>query len=117
MIVPRNRLIYWTGLIAIPSALLIAVDPSLAWAAAVIFCIFLLLVVADAVSALGRLDGVSASLPEIVRLTRDREGEINIEIKTDPPIIRQLRLGLKLPAEITSADEDVLASFWVGVVE
>src|SRR6185503_2889284 len=61
----------------------------------------------DAALAQGSLDGISVELPAVVRLSKDRQGSIEVRIKNEKQQAKQLRLGLPLPREIDSTDEDV----------
>lgn len=107
MIVPRQKLIYWTGIVMLPLSLMAAFDPSMTTQALIIAGAFLLLAALDATLALGSLDGVRAALPRIVRLTKDREGQIEIEIENDREGAKRLRLGLSLPDEMHSSSLDM----------
>ncbi len=108
MIVPKSRLLFWTGLLALPFSVLVAADPSVSTTAAVITGGFLALVLVDAVWALGRLDGIRATFPEVARLTKDREGALELEIQNDKTTEKRLRLAVALPAEIASPCDDIV---------
>jgi len=107
MIAPRNRLLYWTALVGLAAALL-AADESVAIAPLItVAAAFALVGACDAMRAAGRLHGIEAAFPEIVRLTKDREGELEIEVQRGEVPLRQVRLGLAFPPEIESPHEDM----------
>jgi uncharacterized protein (DUF58 family) len=107
MIVPQYRLIFWTGSVALPLSLIIAFEHPAIIPGCVIGGVFILMAAADAVLAFGRLDGISASFPEIARVSKDREGKIDIEIENARPAGKRLRLGIMLPAEIASPHQEM----------
>lgn len=114
MIAPRSNLIFWAGAVTMPCALAAAAEPGLAGPAGALVGVFLLLAVADALLARGRLDGIRATLPEVVRLTRDRQGEIDLTLDNDGGGARRLRLALPLPAELESPYQELAAALPEG---
>jgi uncharacterized protein (DUF58 family) len=106
MIAPRPRLLWWVGLLVLPLATIGGLAPkTLVWASAAIG-LALLPPIADAMLARGALRGVTAALPELVRLSRGRPGSIEIRITHAGLKPRLIRVGLNLPLEIESSDED-----------
>src|SRR5689334_8394424 len=102
MIVPRSRLIFWVTAVVVPAALIAGIIPNSAPV-----CFFLIsglaaFVIADAIIAPRHLAGVAVELPPIVRLSKDREGKIEVRIRTDQPQKRMLRVALDLPDDITT---------------
>lgn len=128
MISPRYRLILYTGLLALPVSFIVAANPSFGLIGAAIMGAFALLALVDALLALGLLEGITATLPEIVRMTKDREGEMLVRIVSGQPdvsrlrlgrlafnvkgakAIRQIRLGLSFPTDFTSPYEDIVTA-------
>jgi uncharacterized protein (DUF58 family) len=55
---------------------------------------------------LGVLDGIAVVLPDVVRLAKDRAGAIEIQVVNEKRTPRLLRLGLPLPRELPSPQED-----------
>lgn len=109
MMVPSSRLLLWVGLVVLPFAVLWAAVPEstpLALAALVMLAI---LVSMDAALAYGSLRNVGVELPEVVRLSKDRPGAIELRIRNDSKKARRLRLGLALPRDLPSPDEDLAA--------
>ena len=100
MMVPSSRLLLWVGLVVLPFAVLWAAVPEstpLALAALVMLAI---LVSMDAALAYGSLRNVGVELPEVVRLSKDRPGAIELRIRNDSKKARRLRLGLALPRDL-----------------
>lgn len=107
MIVPRTRLIFWTGVIALPFALMAVLEPAaLTLAFAAIVGLFAVTII-DAALSYGRLRGIDFELPEVVRLTKDREGELPILIKNEAAREYPLRLGLAFPRDILCERPDL----------
>lgn len=107
MIVPQNRLLFWFAVVVLPMTLVVAAEP--AWALAALAVIGLLTVVAlvDAVGGRRQLAGIGVKLPEVVRLSKDREARLELRIQNRSQQRRPLRVALGLPAEVTSAQEDL----------
>ncbi len=108
MIVPRSRLLVIYGLTLPPLAILPpltgAVMPVLAVGAMLI-----LIVLLDAAMAPRRLRSVGVSLPPTVRMTKDREGWIEITLTNENRQGKTLGLGLPFPAEFSTPQEVVPA--------
>lgn len=109
MIVPRSRLTLFTAVVLLPFAALAGALPEHAAVAGMFLGAFLIAVLADAALALGRLDGVAATLPEVVRLTKDREGTIEIRITNERLRLRRVCLAPALPREFTCPRETMEA--------
>lgn len=109
MIVPQTRLLVWVALLVVPFATVAAVFPESAFVAGGLILLLLLLVVMDAAMAHGSLEGISVEMPKVVRLSKDREGSIEMQIRNELKQARRLRLGLAFPKEIDSPDEDLVA--------
>ena len=109
MIVPQTRLIVWSGVATVGLGMLVASGSAAAVTATVVVVSFALAVAVDAAWAFGRLDGIRATLPEIVRMSKDRESQVEIEVETEVPGARRIRLGVVFPAGIESPCDDVIA--------
>jgi len=107
MIVPRTRLLFWVAVGVVPFATLATALPALRLPALLALAAFALLAVVDAVLAQTRLDGIGVEFPEVVRLTKDREGTIDLRVRNDTRTPRDLRLGLAFPREIESPQADL----------
>lgn len=105
MIVPRTRLILWVALIALPFAAIGATVPGALGISAMLIGGLVAVVLADALLAQGRLDGVRVELPELVRLQKDRPGVLEVRLRNEPQTARELRVGFAFPREIDAADD------------
>jgi len=107
MIVPQNRLLLWFALLVVPFMLLGAIEPAATIVSVSCILAFLLLVAADGLMARRGLDGISVTLPEVVRLSKDRETKLELRLRNEPQKRRQLRLALALPRAMPSNQEDL----------
>lgn len=107
MIVPKSGLLVSVGFIILPAATVGAMMPSTAMPAAFLIMGLLAIVLTDAVLVYGSLDEVCVECPQVVRLFKNREGNIEIRIRNDRTKARPLRVGLALPREILSPYEDL----------
>jgi len=101
MIVPRTLLLICAGgFIAIA-----AVGVSLPGVAGILplAAVALVLVAAlDAALGSAALRGIGITLPDVVRLSKDRDGAVDIYIRNDRNRAKRLRIGLAFPREIGS---------------
>jgi len=107
MIVPQTRLLFWFAVVVLPFSVLGAV-----YAGAFLFSVALIagwLAVAllDAALAFGRLDGIAIELPDVLRVSQDRPVSISLKVRNERRGGLRLRLGLALPRELESPNEDV----------
>ena len=105
-LVPETRLLFWFAVVALPFSVLGALYPAAGPFAVVLIAGWLVLALADAAVSFGRLDGIGVSLPEVVRLSKDRKGSIDVTLKNEFKRPLRLRLGLALPRELASPHED-----------
>ena len=96
-LVPRTRLLLWVSLIVLPFALLGGVEPRVRLVSLLAIGGFLALVAADALASRGRLSGISVQLPNIVRLSRNREAPVELRIRNERQQPLTLRLGIAWP--------------------
>lgn len=114
MIVPRNKLLVWTGLVVVPFGALGPLFPETwTWCAAAVGT-FLALVLLDALSNRRTLAGVGLEFPETIHMIKDREGEIELRARNSGPKARRVRLGLAFPEEIRPAQEDLFVELPSG---
>ena len=107
MIVPRSRLMFWVAVVVLPFAVLAATQPEAFLISIAIMAVLLVLATLDAALAYSGLDGISVKLPEVVRLSKDRAGTIELRIQNERQKSARLRLGLAFPREIQSPNEDM----------
>ena len=111
MIVPRTKLIVLAGVLVLPASLGALAGPE-TWPFSVIAILSVLVASSvDALRAQGRLDGISAALPQMTRLTKDKEGTIAVTISREKRSTGQIRLALSLPSEFRSGDASLTVAF------
>jgi uncharacterized protein (DUF58 family) len=109
MLSPCSRLIWWVTLLVVPFATVAGVLPAVAPFAVILICAFVVAVLFDALFAFRSVQDFSVECAETVRLSKDRPGELELLFKNTASASRVLRLGLPLPREIESPQEDLLA--------
>ena len=108
MLTPRSRLIWWVTLLVVPFATVAGVLPGAAPFAMLLICAFVVATLLDAVFAFRAVQGWSVECAETIRLSKDRAGELELLFKNEAPASRVLRVGLPLPRDIESPQEDLL---------
>src|SRR5881396_814404 len=83
MIVPRSSLLLWVSVVVLPFAAIAAVVPEAAVLSGLFIAGVVVVALLDAALAQGRLEGISIELPAVVRLSKDREGAIEVHIKNE----------------------------------
>ncbi|MEO6034157.1 MAG: DUF58 domain-containing protein [Verrucomicrobiota bacterium] len=109
MIVPRTRLLVWVALVVLPFATIAGVAPGAGPVGIAIVALFLAVALCDAAFSAVVLDQIKIELPEVVRLSKDRAGQIEMRISHEGRGPRQVRLALGMPAEVQSPQEDLAA--------
>jgi uncharacterized protein (DUF58 family) len=107
-IVPSNRLLLFTALM-LPFTLAGILVPEAAGVSAGLMIGLTAIVLLDAVRAHGGLRGIQVILPEVIRLSRDREGLIPLFVRNPGQKSLPLRLGLPFPPGLETAEEDLHA--------
>jgi uncharacterized protein (DUF58 family) len=92
--------------VVLPFALLGALVPAGLTLSMIAVAFLLLLVLWDASFASRALRGISVELPEVVRMSKDRDSSIEVRIRNQSQRLRTLRFGLPLPPQIESSRED-----------
>ena len=99
-LVPTYRLLFWVGLLFLPLTLLVVVASSIAAPTIVLALVIIIAVAMDAYRSQGRLAGIRVSLPEVVRISKGREGDFNLQIENHNLKVSRMRIGLAFPEEI-----------------
>jgi uncharacterized protein (DUF58 family) len=99
-LVPTYRLLFFVGLIFLPLTLLMVMVSSIAVSTIFVAVAIIIAVAMDAYRSQGRLEGIRVMLPEVVRISKGREGNFNLQIENEKLKVRRLRLGLAFPEEI-----------------
>ncbi len=108
MIVPQPRLLLSFAVVALPLAFAGA-----AWPEATRGCLagalcFAILAAVDALRGARRLDGVTVKVPEVLRLSKDRAGALELRVRNPGGRKRDLRLAPAWPADVVASDADRL---------
>jgi len=101
-LVPTYRLLLFAGVIILPLTLLLPVVDAAIAAAIGLAVAVLAVALTDAYRSKGRLQGIRVELPEVVRVSKGREGNFNLQIENKDSSVRRIRLGLAFPEEIYS---------------
>ncbi|MCC6489079.1 MAG: DUF58 domain-containing protein [Candidatus Hydrogenedentes bacterium] len=106
MIFPRTALLTsCAGVVFV--ATLAAVEPRVAALLPALAGAVATLALVDAALAFRCLRGVSVNLPDVVRLSKDREGTVDILVRNESGRSRRLRLGLAFPREVGAIRDSV----------
>jgi uncharacterized protein (DUF58 family) len=104
--VATNKLLFWFGIVFLPVSILIALVPTATGPGLGMAIVMVVVAVTDAVISRNRLDGLHVTLPEVVRLSVGREGDLTLSIENEDLKVKRLRLGLAFPREIYSPHHD-----------
>ena len=102
MIAPSNRLIWFVAAVILPAAAIGGLVPRTALVCSVLIAAALTAAILDAMFAPHRLSGVQVRLPELVRMTLNRESGFALRIENSPA---RLRVGLAMPGEFIAKEE------------
>jgi len=91
-IAPKTRLLFWFGLVAVPFSMAGALHPDAAPVAIALILALLLAALLDAALSHALLDQVAVTLPEILRLSKEREGHFDVFVNN--PTLGPLRVRL-----------------------
>jgi uncharacterized protein (DUF58 family) len=106
--VPTNKLLFWFGVVFLPVSVLIALVPTVFAPGLGIAILLVAMVIVDGIISRDRLTGIHVTMPEVVRLSVGREGELALSIENEDLKVSRLRLGLAFPREIYSPHHDRL---------
>ncbi len=107
MIVPGNRLLFWTGCVVLPFATLGTMYDSYRSISIFSLVTLFFIVLLDVCLSLRRLEGISVELPDTLRMSHDREATVDVRIINEDEKRKRIRLGLGLPKEIVSHKADM----------
>jgi uncharacterized protein (DUF58 family) len=106
-IVPSTKLIIVAALVLLPVSVLAAMVPSASGAGIGLAALLVIVAGTDAAISRRRVAGIRVSLPEVVRLSAGRDGQMSLSIEIEDTAVRQLRLGLAFPRELYSPHADL----------
>ncbi|MBI9076897.1 MAG: DUF58 domain-containing protein [Desulfatibacillum sp.] len=101
MIAPSKKLIFWFGVTIVPFAAIAGLVPRAVIPALGIIGLCLLIACMDAMAGRKVLQGVTISLPELVRASTGRSVRIPLTIHDERERSLLLRLGISFPAAVT----------------
>lgn len=107
MIVPSSRLLFWFAAAVLPFALLAGVVPATALVSLALIGVFFLVLVVDCLGGLQGLRGISVELPAVVRMSKNREGKLELHIRNERQTGKILRVAIAWPREFDVEDETV----------
>src|SRR4051812_39702369 len=107
MIVPSSKLLFWVAVIVLPFALLAALVPGAAVVSLLFIGGLLATAIVDAVGAQKTLAGIGVELASVVRMSRDREGKLELRVRNERRVRQTVRLALPWPREIRPESETV----------
>jgi uncharacterized protein (DUF58 family) len=105
MIVPRSRLLFWVAAIVLPFALMSAVAPATAAVSWLFIGGLFLIAMADVAGARKSLAGIGVELPPVVRMSKDREGKLELRIRNKRQQQKKLLVALAWPREFKTGGE------------
>ena len=100
--IPTYRLLFFVGLFILPFTLLLLVVDAVVVPTIILSAAILVVAIMDAYRSRERLEGIRILLPEVVRISKGREGDFNLQIENERLTVRHIRLGLAFPEEIYS---------------
>lgn len=114
MIVPQNKLLLWVAVILLPAGVLAGFSEEGLLVAVILFVLMLLLAAMDALRAMSVFEGLKVSLLPVIRLSKDREGVLDLTIARQNTTAQRLRVGIAFPQEIETKDEELLTDIPAG---
>lgn len=115
MIVPRMRLILLAAAVLPAAGFLVAWWSEWTATAAVAVVFLLMVCTLDININKGRLKALTVSVPEVIRMTVDKDSVIQIVIGKPELMTGRLRFGLALPSQIASDQEDLYVTLEKGL--
>ena len=101
-IVPRTKLIVLAAVIFLPVSILVAVMPIATGIGVGLVAVLVIVAAVDAAASRDRLAGIRVSLPEVVRVSAGRDGQMTLSVDNNDIRLKQLRLGLAFPRQVYS---------------
>ena len=107
MIVPRNRLLFWFAVIAVPFSVLAGAMPETLGLCAAALAALGALVVIDAILSIRVLHGVAVSVPPVTGMNLEMDGQLEVKLRRPDSPTRALRLALPLPEEFSPSYDEL----------
>lgn len=113
MIAPRTQLLICVALL-LPLAGVAAAVPAAESVSLALLLLAAALVVIDAIVSTRSLHGIEVRIPELVRLTKNKDGVIPLHIVNTGQKTARIRIGLPFPREIESEQQTMDVAFPAG---
>ena len=114
MIIPGNRLLYFFALIVLPFVIIGTIFPAGVDLSAGIILLFVFIIMIDAFLARLRFDGITVEFPGVVRLSRNKKGNIEFRIKNAKGKKINIRIGLAFPEQLVPDHEELSVELPAG---
>jgi uncharacterized protein (DUF58 family) len=114
MIIPSTRLLYLFALIVLPFAIIGTIFSAEIELSSGIIVLFVLIVAIDAFLSHRRFDGITFEFPDIVRLSKDKKGNIEFRIKNDKASKSNICIGLAFPDQLVPDNEELFIELPAG---
>jgi uncharacterized protein (DUF58 family) len=115
MLVPRTPLLATFSVLVLPLATLAEAFPHTIFFCILGIAIYVAVVIMDALASRPALNDISVELPPVVRLQKDREGNIPAGIRNASGSARIVRFGLPFPRQVGGDTGDITAQLPAGV--
>jgi len=102
---PSPLMLWTTALVGLPALTVRALMPEYAAAAIGVLLLLVAWALIDAFLSRGSLRNIGAQFPDVVRMTKCREGIIDVLLVNPAPRSRAIRVALSLPRELDSPYE------------
>lgn len=107
MIVPRNRLLVWFAVVALPFSILGAVLPSTLAISCMLIGALIAMLIIDAWRVHGSLSSLKVTSSPVLRLALDQEAKIELRIHQEIGQMKSLRLALPMSPAFASLQESL----------
>ena len=105
-VVPADRLIFISGAVLLPLSLLVAINPLLMILVLAMGGGFLLFCILDLFLSRSRLNKVQVVLPELLRLSKNKQRPYKIIVSNEGRPLSLLKVSLRLPDGLFTSDKD-----------
>lgn len=107
MIAPSNRLLFWTAAAIVPFAAVAAFTPSAQIIGPVIAALLCFIAACDVALSARSLTQLEMDAPEIIRLSKNVEDTVELEVCSPTRSFKAVRFGLMLPETIQAVSTDL----------
>jgi len=106
LIVPTNKLIFWTASLWLPLAIGVAVSSAILLPGIALIILFLFFVALDARRSAGTLRALQASIPSVIKLSKWADGIVELHVESPDQPLPLLRAGILLPDSIETKENE-----------